>query len=82
LTVVAVHPDYWGRGIATLLVEDGLRRLADTGVDLDLFVEAKKAALGVYRRAGFQLVDQVVLDASKFGVSEEYGAYFLTKVVQ
>jgi hypothetical protein len=62
-----------------MLVESGIRQIENTGLHLDVLIRAKKAALGVYRRAGFKLVDQLVLDASKYGVTAEYGAYFLVK---
>jgi hypothetical protein len=40
---------------------------------------AKKAELKVYENAGFKLVGSVIQDASKYGIQEEYGAYFLVQ---
>jgi ribosomal protein S18 acetylase RimI-like enzyme len=79
LHVLSVHPDYWRQGIGTMLVESGIREIDKIGLDLDIFVRAKKAGLGVYKRIGFNLMDQIVQDASKYGIKEEYGAYFLVR---
>lgn len=43
------------------------------------FVHGLKAGLGVYRRAGFELLGEVIQDDSKYGGKGEYGAYFLGK---
>jgi hypothetical protein len=42
-----------------------------------IFAMAYKAGLGIYTRLGFKDVDWVIQDASKFGGSGEYGAYFM-----
>jgi GNAT superfamily N-acetyltransferase len=84
LDILAVHPDNWRKGIATMLIDSGIREIETwcLPVDLDILVRAKKAALGVYLKAGFELVEQLVQDASMFGVEGgEYGAYFLKKVM-
>ena len=52
---------------------------ATEGTGLDTCVLAMKAALGVYVRAGFKLVDQVVQNASHLGGETEYAAYFLIR---
>ena len=74
---MAVRPEYRGQGIATNLVESGLR--AVEGIGLDVCVLAMKTALGVYQRAGFTLLEYTIQDDSKFGGTGEYGAYFLEK---
>jgi hypothetical protein len=62
-----------------MLVESGIRQIGNMGLHLDILVRAKKAGLGVYTRAGFKLVDQLVQDATKYGVTAEYSEYFLVK---
>jgi hypothetical protein len=42
-------------------------------------VQAKKAALGVYQKADFVLVDGLIQDDTAFGGKGEYSAYFLVK---
>lgn len=42
---------------------------------------AMKAALGVYRRAGFELVGEVVQDAGPFGGLGDWEQYFLVRRV-
>jgi len=48
-----------------MLVKSGLEQVKALG--FDCFVMAKNAGLGVYYRAGFQLLDQIVCDNSMFG---------------
>jgi len=79
LDVLAVHPEYWRKGIGTMLVQSGVHEIESLGMKLDILVRAKKAALPLYKKAGFVLVDQLVQDASRFGIKEEYGAYFLVR---
>ncbi|KAI1505522.1 acyl-CoA N-acyltransferase [Biscogniauxia marginata] len=80
LDYLAVRPDYRGRGIGTMLVESGISQAERMGVNI--FVIAYKAALGVYLRLGFKLLDQIIQDDSKYGGKGEYGAYFLEKEVK
>ncbi|KAI0014167.1 hypothetical protein F4779DRAFT_560988 [Xylariaceae sp. FL0662B] len=77
LDYLAVHPDNRGRGIATLLVESGIAQAEKMAVAI--FVLAFKAGLGVYKRAGFKMLDQLIQDDSKYGGKGEYGTYFLEK---
>ncbi|KAI1371575.1 acyl-CoA N-acyltransferase [Hypoxylon crocopeplum] len=75
LDYLAVHPENKGRGVGTALVESGIRQAEKIG--LPMFVLAYKAGLGVYSRLGFEEVDRVIQDDSKYGGAGEYGAYFL-----
>ena len=63
-----------------MLVESGIREAEKMG--LDVFVLGMKAGLGVYRRVGFELLDKIIQDDSRFGGKGEYGAYFLEKDVR
>lgn len=52
---VVVHPDHQGRGIATALLEEAVRRLQRCGVTtLDAWTREDKAALDWYARNGFE----------------------------
>jgi GNAT superfamily N-acetyltransferase len=79
LNSLAVIPDKWRQGIATMMLESGIKEIEKARLDLDILVRAKKAALGVYQRAGFRLIESIVQDALRYGVKEEYGAYFLVR---
>ncbi|KAI1082213.1 hypothetical protein F5B20DRAFT_532571 [Whalleya microplaca] len=79
LEYLAVHPDNRNHGIATLLVESGIAQAEKMGVDI--FVLAYKAGLGVYKRTGFKMLDQLIQDDSKYGGKGEYGAYFMEREV-
>lgn len=65
LDYLAVHPENQGRGIATALVESGMREAEKLG--LDIFVTAFKAGVGIYKRLGFRILKDFVEDDSKFG---------------
>ncbi|CAD6567379.1 MAG: hypothetical protein ASARMPREDX12_000232 [Alectoria sarmentosa] len=75
LDYLAVHPDNRGQGIGSMLVQNGIREARKLG--LDVFVHGMKAGLGVYKRTGFRLVDQMILNDSEYGGKGEYGSYFL-----
>ncbi|KAI8960877.1 acyl-CoA N-acyltransferase [Daldinia sp. FL1419] len=75
LDYLAVHPENKGRGIATALVESGIKHAEKIGVPL--FTMSYKAGRGVYARLGFREVERVIQDDSKYGGKGEYGAYFM-----
>ncbi|KAI1388509.1 acyl-CoA N-acyltransferase [Hypoxylon trugodes] len=75
LDYLAVHPENKGKGIATALVESGIRHAEKIGVPI--FVMSYKAGRGVYERLGFKEVDRVIQDDSQYGGKGEYGAYFM-----
>ena len=61
--------------MATALVESGVRQAEKMGIDI--FILAFKAGVGVYKRAGFELVEQLIQDDTKWGGKGEYGTYFM-----
>lgn len=71
---LAVHPDNQRKGIATLLVESGIKQAEKLG--LDIFVLAFKAGRGVYRRLGFRTEQELIQDASQYG-AKEYAVYYM-----
>ncbi|KAM0811829.1 hypothetical protein AB5N19_12185 [Seiridium cardinale] len=77
LEYLAVHPDHKGQGVATLLVESGIAVSERLGVDL--IVMAYKSAIGVYKRLGFQMLEYLIQDDSKFGGEGDFGAYFMLR---
>jgi len=77
LDYLAVHPDYRRQGIASMLVQEGVKQAEKLG--LDTFVMACEDGKGVYEKAGFMLLEQVVEDDSLFGGEGEYTSYFLEK---
>ncbi|KAK3329990.1 acyl-CoA N-acyltransferase [Apodospora peruviana] len=75
LDYLAVHPDNKGKGIATALVESGIREAERMGIPI--FVFAWKSARGIYARLGFREVDRLFEDATAMGGPIQYGAYFM-----
>lgn len=60
-----MHPDNQGRGIATQLVESGLKEAKKIG--LDVYVRAFPPAVGLYRRLGFCIEKKLLVDESEEG---------------
>jgi ribosomal protein S18 acetylase RimI-like enzyme len=58
LSVLVVSPKYQRRGIGTLLLEDGLKRADEAG--LQAVLGASPEGIGLYRRYGF--VDFEIMD--------------------
>lgn len=80
LEFLAVDPKFKGRGVATGFVERGIAKATKMGVRI--FVMAMPAALGLYKRAGFQLLDEVERDDAPFGGPGKHSMYFLEWVPQ
>ena len=55
---LAVDPDFWGKGIGSRLVEEGLRRLKEKGVrHVEVFTDQNNmAAIRAYEKNGFRIV--------------------------
>ncbi|KAI0123300.1 acyl-CoA N-acyltransferase [Xylariales sp. AK1849] len=77
LEYLAVHPDYRGQGIATMLIESGIAECERLNVDI--IVMAYKAAVGIYQRLGFEMLEHLIQDDSRYGGKGEFGAYFMIR---
>jgi len=75
LDYLAVHPDNQGKGIGTALVQSGMIEAAK--LNLDIFILAFKAGLGLYKRLGFRVEREIVQDDSKYGGPGDYRTYFM-----
>jgi len=51
-----------------------------TEIGVRVFIMAMPAALGLYKRAGFQLLDEVVRDDAPYGGPGKNSMYFLAWV--
>jgi predicted N-acetyltransferase YhbS len=74
LRYLAVHPDHQRQGVASLLLESGIRAAEKMG--LDIFVTSTKAGRPVYLKVGFTLLAEVNQDNSNHDGEGEYSAYF------
>jgi ribosomal protein S18 acetylase RimI-like enzyme len=75
LDYLAVHPENQGKGVATALVQSGMRHAEEMG--LDIFVLAFKPAWGVYQRLGFRTERELIQDYSVYGGESEYGVRYM-----
>jgi hypothetical protein len=62
-----------------MLVESGIAQSEKLGTDV--FMLAYKAALGVYKRAGLNILEYMIQDDSIYGGKGEYGSYFMERTV-
>jgi predicted N-acetyltransferase YhbS len=74
LKYLAVRPDYQRLGVASLLLQSGIRAAEKMG--LDIFVTSTKAGRPVYLKVGFNLLAEDNQDNSNHDVEGEYSAYF------
>ncbi len=64
-----MHPDNQRKGIGTVLVQSGMEQAAKLG--LDILIYAKSQGVGVYKRLGFRVEREFVLDDSMYGGTGE-----------
>jgi ribosomal protein S18 acetylase RimI-like enzyme len=72
---LAVHPENQGRGVATELIQSGLKQAKCLG--LDVFIEASRSGLELYKRLGFHVEKEHVLDDSKYGGNGKHLVCFM-----
>ena len=61
---MAVHPDYQGQGIGGKLLRRALEEPDKAGQDV--FLEGTQAAQSLYKRCGFELLDEMYLLDGKY----------------
>lgn len=66
--LLAVHPDYQGKGLGSRLLKHGLD-LADAEGRV-VYIEATAAGYPVYAKLGFEEIDAIRVDLSKWGGKE------------
>lgn len=77
LDYLAVPEEHRRKGIASMLVRRGLEEAERLG--FDSCVLAFRAALPIYLKAGYTIVDEVHTDASLGGGEKDYGAWFMER---
>ncbi|KUM59858.1 hypothetical protein ACN42_g7275 [Penicillium freii] len=77
LDYLTTHPSFWRRGIGSMLVQSGLQIADQQGIKT--YVMSEPAALKLYLNLGFQLVDTVSVDYSRYGGTEPVVEYFLVR---
>ncbi|KAK8063946.1 hypothetical protein PG996_008598 [Apiospora saccharicola] len=79
LDYLAVHPDNKGRGIASLLVRNGVA--AAQNMNVYLFMMAYEAGHHVYKKFGFEILESNVQDLAKWGGEGPYATYMMEKKI-
>ncbi|KAB8596091.1 hypothetical protein FH972_025800 [Carpinus fangiana] len=73
LNATAVHPAHRRRGVGTLLMAWGVKRIDELG--LDSLIEATDAGRALYERHGYRWMLTVTTDMAKQDASDEWRAY-------
>lgn len=65
LQILVTVPEFQGRGVGTLLLQEGLRMADQAG--LPAWLEASAKGRRLYRKLGFNDVEDIVIDLSEYG---------------
>jgi len=79
---IAVHPDYRGRGIATILIEEAIeiiREMDIREVDLDVDI-VKRGAIQLYEKVGFRIARGIPMSDNNT-MDDENGSFYLMKLI-
>jgi GNAT superfamily N-acetyltransferase len=78
LDYLTTDPAFWRRGIASMLVQSGLKVGDQYGIKV--YVMSEPASLKLYLNHGFELLETVSTDYSKYGGTEPTVEHFLVRV--
>ncbi|CEO59179.1 hypothetical protein PMG11_03863 [Penicillium brasilianum] len=78
LDYLTTDPAFWRRGIASMLVQSGLKVGDQYG--MKVYVMSEPAALKLYLNHGFELLETVSTDYSIYGGTEPTVEHFLVRV--
>jgi GNAT superfamily N-acetyltransferase len=81
LDYLSVRPDHHRKGVGSLLLQSGVKAADDLGLDIFLVAMGGRA-LGMYLKAGFELLDQNSQDFSPYGEDYVYETFYLVKRAQ
>ncbi|KAL8713207.1 MAG: hypothetical protein Q9220_002728 [cf. Caloplaca sp. 1 TL-2023] len=66
LRAIITHPAYYGRGLATMLLRQGLERI--DAERARCYLEATPAGKSIYDKLGWAVVDHIQTDLAAYGV--------------
>lgn len=75
LDFFAVHPEHQGKGVGTALLKYGIEKAKE--MNMDIFVLAMVGGFRIYTRMGFELMETVVQDATRYGGNDNYTFHFM-----
>lgn len=78
LDYLGVRPDHHRQGVGSMLVQSGVEMANALGLDIFLVAMGRKA-LGMYLKAGFELLDEASHDLTPYGANESYETFYVVK---
>jgi ribosomal-protein-alanine N-acetyltransferase len=79
---IAVHPDYRGRGIATILIEETIEIIREMDIrEVELEVDiVKRGAIQLYEAVGFKIVRGIPMIDNNT-MDDENGSFYQMKLI-
>lgn len=71
----AVHPESQRRGVGTALIQHGIKKARELGIDI--FLMAFVSGFKLYENTGFKLLESIVQDATRLGGNNNYAVRFM-----
>lgn len=78
LDYLGVRPDHHRQGVGSMLVQSGVEMANGLGLDIFLVAMGRKA-LGMYLKAGFELLGEASHDLTPYGANETYETFYVVK---
>ncbi|KIL88804.1 hypothetical protein FAVG1_08053 [Fusarium avenaceum] len=78
LHYIGVRPDHQQKGVASILVKSGLEEVDKLGLDATVIAMGRRG-MGLYRKYGFEIVEEKSESMSALGVDELYETFFMIR---
>ncbi|KAM0348711.1 hypothetical protein ACHAPU_004150 [Fusarium lateritium] len=78
LHYVGVRPDHQHKGVASILVQSGLEEVDKLGLDV-MVIAMGRRGLGLYRKYGFEVLEEKSESMIALGVDELYETFYLVR---
>ncbi|KAI4854506.1 hypothetical protein E4T44_00127 [Aureobasidium sp. EXF-8845] len=80
LTYLATHPAYRRRGAAHMLLEKGMQKADEAG--LDMYLQASLMGAPLYKKFGFEVMSMQEIDLSQWGVDQVETRTYMSRMTR